>query len=369
MRNNNLKENFKIDRQEKKPACPWIGQQIQIIFSWYFLENRSNTKPYLASYLGEQLWWPGVETLKLCLFSLCCWWNSRTPKVSSVVCTIEGGERRSRSVGTAEPTVWGEGWTFAGNVPWGELATWGVCKTACRGVCGDGKKGLAFWTGCFEAGELGAVLEPELVFPELLGVDDEDEVVEEVEDDAAEFESLAACCKNDRTRKNRKVKNRSGTYRNRRAGRRVSASLSGILSRGRRIGAGRVVPNLRTNADASRHGPGVVRRYQRYRFLCGGSGWCDSRRPRLTAAKTKKNFRWTRTIRTRSSERKPYFVESFIRALATLLSSTNAKGNIPIRSFNFPSAQFSSTRLITVMTSSLRKVKQPSSSSFVILKS
>lgn len=46
-----------------------------------------------------------------------------------------------------------------------------------------------------------------------------------------------------------------------------------------------------------------------------------------------------------------YFVESFIRARATLFSSTKAKGKIPIRSPSLPSAQFSSTRRITVITS------------------
>lgn len=63
------------------------------------------------------------------------------------------------------------------------------------------------------------------------------------------------------------------------------------------------------------------------------------------------------------------FVDNFMRDLAKLLSSTNANGNIPIRSSNFPSAQFSSTLLITDMTSPLLKVKQPSSSSLVIRKS
>lgn len=64
-----------------------------------------------------------------------------------------------------------------------------------------------------------------------------------------------------------------------------------------------------------------------------------------------------------------YFVESFIKDLAKLFSSTKANGKIPIRSSNFPSAQFSSTLLMTEMTSPLLNVKQPSSSSLVIRKS
>lgn len=46
-----------------------------------------------------------------------------------------------------------------------------------------------------------------------------------------------------------------------------------------------------------------------------------------------------------------YLVESFIKALATLFSSTKASGKIPILSKSLPSAQFSSTLLITLITS------------------
>lgn len=46
-----------------------------------------------------------------------------------------------------------------------------------------------------------------------------------------------------------------------------------------------------------------------------------------------------------------YLVESFIRARATLFSSTKANGKMPILSNSLPSAQFSSTLLITLMTS------------------
>lgn len=48
---------------------------------------------------------------------------------------------------------------------------------------------------------------------------------------------------------------------------------------------------------------------------------------------------------------KNYFVESFIKALATLFNSTKANGKIPILSNSFPSAQFSSTLLITLIIS------------------
>lgn len=48
---------------------------------------------------------------------------------------------------------------------------------------------------------------------------------------------------------------------------------------------------------------------------------------------------------------KNYFVESFIKALATLFNSTKANGKMPILSNSFPSAQFSSTLLITLIIS------------------
>jgi len=49
--------------------------------------------------------------------------------------------------------------------------------------------------------------------------------------------------------------------------------------------------------------------------------------------------------------RSTYLVESFIKALATLFSSTKANGKIPILSKSLPSAQFSSTLRITLITS------------------
>lgn len=65
----------------------------------------------------------------------------------------------------------------------------------------------------------------------------------------------------------------------------------------------------------------------------------------------------------------PYFIESFMSDLAKLFNSTKASGKIPIFPSNFPSAQFSSTLLITLIMSPFLKTRQPSSSSFVIRKS
>ena len=60
---------------------------------------------------------------------------------------------------------------------------------------------------------------------------------------------------------------------------------------------------------------------------------------------------------------------SFIRFLAVGFISTNLIGKIPIRSPNFPSAQLSSTLLITLMTSPFTKEIQSFSSTSVTRKS
>jgi hypothetical protein len=60
---------------------------------------------------------------------------------------------------------------------------------------------------------------------------------------------------------------------------------------------------------------------------------------------------------------------NFMRARADWFISTKEIGNIPILSISFPSAQFSSTLRITVITSDFEKERQSFSSTSVTRKS
>jgi hypothetical protein len=64
-----------------------------------------------------------------------------------------------------------------------------------------------------------------------------------------------------------------------------------------------------------------------------------------------------------------YFVDSFMRERARLFNSTKVRGKIPILPSSFPSAQFSSTRRITLIMSPSLKTRQPSSSCLSVWKS